>query len=121
MPILCRLEDMWSTQYISNSNATALGEQLKNLYFWRGGGNSETTIKRVTCSYVYAEFFVFDDEGNVGIICAMDGSIKFVPLKNSNDYPISVKYIENKVFEITTKIWSNMSILSGNGFTVVLK
>lgn len=64
---------------------------------------------------------MFDDEGNVGIICAMDGSIKFVPLKNSNDYPISVKYIENKVFEITTKIWSNMSILGGNGFTVVLK
>lgn len=112
---------MWSTQYISNSNATALGEQLKNLYFWRGGGTNEETIKRVTCSYVYAEFFVFDDEGNVGIICAMDRSAKFVSLKNSNDNPLSVRYIENKVFEITTKGWSNMSILSGNKFTVVIK
>lgn len=64
---------------------------------------------------------MFDDEGNSGIICAMDGSTKFVPLKNSNDYPLSVKYIENKVFEITTKRWSNMSILGGNKFTVVIK
>lgn len=64
---------------------------------------------------------MFDDEGNAGIICAMDNSTIFVPLKNSNDNPLSVKYIENKIFEITTKSWSNMSILSGNEFTVVIK
>lgn len=64
---------------------------------------------------------MFDDEGNAGIICAMDKSTIFVPLKNSNDNPLSVKYIENKIFEITTKSWSNMSILSGNKFTVVIK
>ena len=103
-----------------NSDTTTLANQIRNFYFWRGGGATAQKIKRITCQHQNAEFFVFDDGGNVGMIYLIPDKAYFKSIKSSEDStkPFSVKFIENKVFEITTTSWDNVSIFGGNAFTV---
>lgn len=89
------------------------------LYFWRDGGGNSSKLKRVTLYYPYAELFTFDDNGNIGIIYSSPGKVKYYAIKNPDDNvrQLTVKYVSDSVFEITTWSWSNITILGGTKFS----